>query len=142
MSECDTPAEDCGTLPCKCGLSVASPFQSIRFIPLPDAFPPFVKRQSVGQRALNGSTETEWRRKTAKPLLLESTLRSERRQKRAAILGSLRLCAVLRASASKFRRSVVPLVLTTELPWRESDPFGVLRSPQDDHRGRAPLASG
>ena len=40
------------------------------------------------------------------------------------ISASLRFLCV---SASKFRSSVVPLVLTAELPWRESDPFGVLR---------------
>ena len=62
----------------------------------------------------------------------------------------LRLCVKIPQFRS-FRSSVVPLVLTTELPWRESDPIGVLRwrsarrrmtagaalrSPQDDGQGR------
>ena len=45
---------------------------------------------------------------------------------------SLRFLCV---SASKIRSSAVSSFGTTELPWRERDHFGALRSPQDDHRG-------
>ena len=95
-SECDTPAEERGTLPCKCGLSVPSPFQSIRFIPLPDAFPPLLDEgKRVRQRS---RTDRPKRNGVGKcPLNRLSGVRGERSAPRFWVLcGSAKSSPLLR----------------------------------------------